>query len=146
MLTGLAVKRVSCPCSSLRRNFPCGWADPQHKAAAGSPAHSHGRPAVPRSPAPKPGPACRSALQSTIPARLGCGLVYVTYELGNPRRVRLAPPPQRWGAAAAASAGPVSAAAGAFGTNQFSVLGQGYNCMVGLPISVGMSSLDPGFT
>lgn len=59
--------------------------------------------------------------------------------------MRLAPPPQRWGGAAAA-AGAVSAAAGVFGTNQFSVLGQGYNCMVGLPISVGMSSLDPGFT
>lgn len=85
--------------------------------------------------------------RSTIPAKLGCGLIYVTHELGNSRRIRLAPPPQRWGgAAAAASAGAVSAAAGVFGTNQFSVLGQGYNCMVGLPISVGMSSLDPGFT
>lgn len=85
--------------------------------------------------------------RSSIPFRLGCGLLYVSHQLGNWQRTRLA-----FGGAPPRGSGVVTAAAnpppglGPFGTNKYSALGQGYNVITGLPLSIGMSSLDPGFT
>lgn len=65
--------------------------------------------------------------------------MYVTFQLGNRNRLRMEHPAPRQGG--------TGVSASSVGTpSPFSVLGQGYNSLVGLPASVGMSSLDPGFT
>ena len=80
-------------------------------------------------------------LQSSIPGRLGCGDLYLTHRLGSRSRIAMVKPKGRRGGGAG---GVMAATAG--DPDRYSVLGQGYNCINGLPLSVGMSSLDPGFT
>lgn len=82
--------------------------------------------------------------QSSIPSRIGCSNLYVTHQLGNRNRIRPAQP-RRFAIAGGGDAA-VSAAAAGDPQMAYSVLGQGYNALTGLPVSVGMSSLDPGFS
>ena len=95
-------------------------------------------------------------MQSSIPTRAGCGALYVTHQLGGSgsssssslsrialaRPVGAARPPGSGGGVKAASAAPAPPPP----PPDYSVLGQGYNVLTALPLSVGMSSLDPGLT
>lgn len=150
VVTQLPVRRVSAAaarcitaCKCCRGSWHL-WAAASSPLAAGAPGVAlpgglpYSLPLTDR-PARKP--------QSSIPFRLGCGLLYVSHQLGNWQRTRLA-----FGGAPPRGSGVVTAAAnpppglGPFGTNKYSALGQGYNVITGLPLSIGMSSLDPGFT
>ncbi|PSC74162.1 MAC Perforin domain containing [Micractinium conductrix] len=84
--------------------------------------------------------------RSTVPFAKGCGLVYVTQQVGNPRRTTLAPGQVGRPAAGGGSSVGIASVASTAAAVKYSVLGQGYNCLTGLPLSAGMSSLDPGFT
>ena len=100
------------------------------------------QPAVLRSKSPlcPPPPPALAPLQSSIPFRLGCGDLYISHRLGSRTRIALVKPKK-----GRRGAGGVTAAA-VGDPDRYSVLGQGYNVINGLPLSVGMSSLDPGLT
>ena len=98
-------------------------------------------PAQVHPPTPPPIPASWPCiLQSSIPFRLGCGDLYISHRLGSRTRIALVKPKK----GRRAAGGVTAASAG--DPDRYSVLGQGYNVINGLPLSVGMSSLDPGLT